>query len=210
MDPKQAFEDLIQATLNELPAKFKEQKDAIASYASEQSLQLATILDNGEPGFDKAVIAARNNVALFAGLGSAEIVKSTQQIWLGVLAGGLRIVAVALASAGGSAGVVGGAAASAAAEVVDPTPDPTPDTATDAGGEPADASTPVGEGVPETDGTDRTAATTPPAGDGGEGVPETDGTDRTAAAAPPEEATANTGPPDSEGGANDPPLNPST
>ena len=72
--------------------------DAVAQYASERADHLSLILASGEPGFDEALVAERDNVVLRAAVGAVTNADDLDGRILSVAAQGLRIAAIALAA----------------------------------------------------------------------------------------------------------------
>lgn len=72
--------------------------DAVAQYAAARADHLALLLQNGEPGFDQALLAERDNVVLKAASGAVARADDLDARILAVAANGLRIAAVALAA----------------------------------------------------------------------------------------------------------------
>ncbi len=71
-----------------------ESKETLAAYMASRTLHLSTIVN--EPGFDQAVIAERNNVALKIGMAVAAEASAVDNQILGMIGGALRIAAVAM------------------------------------------------------------------------------------------------------------------
>lgn len=71
-----------------------EAANALADYAASRSVHLATLV--GQPGFQEALIAERNNVALRAGIAASQTANSAESRFLGVLQGALAVGAQAL------------------------------------------------------------------------------------------------------------------
>ena len=88
------FRDLIHDAVEETGADLSKTKDEVAVFMSERALHLSTLTT--EPGFGQAVTAERDNVALFAGLKTAEAADATGQRLLGLIGGAIRIAALAL------------------------------------------------------------------------------------------------------------------
>jgi len=95
MDPKQAFLDLLDEAIAETGMDLEDRKQEVADYAAERSLHLSTIA--AEPGFEQALRAERNSVALRAGLAVDDAASAHDQRVFGMIAGALRIAALALA-----------------------------------------------------------------------------------------------------------------
>lgn len=71
-----------------------ESAQSIAAYAASRAAYLSTLV--ALPGFQEAVMAERDNVALRAGIVASSIAKSSEAQLLGVLQGALAIGARAL------------------------------------------------------------------------------------------------------------------
>lgn len=97
MNTRAEFKALFDESLTRLGGNIKTTSDELSTYASAHADRLATILSNNEPGFDQAVIAARDAVALKAGLLAGATAGAIDREWLGLIAGGLRFAAAALA-----------------------------------------------------------------------------------------------------------------
>ena len=67
----------------------------VAAYASDQAVSLSGLV--GQPGYQEAVIAARDNVALQAGIYASEQADATDSRIIGVLEGALFMGAKVLA-----------------------------------------------------------------------------------------------------------------
>jgi hypothetical protein len=89
------FHAMLNAAVSDLGTELEEAHDTIATYMSERAMHLSTIV--AEPGFDQAVTAERNNVALRAGLAVDDAANAIDQQLVGMIAGALRFAAVALA-----------------------------------------------------------------------------------------------------------------
>lgn len=95
MDTTSTFKDLLDAAVKETGAKLKEAPAVLAGYMAERAAHLSTI--SHEPGFEKAVRAERNNVALRAGIEAHNTASLMDHQLLGLIQGALRVAAVALA-----------------------------------------------------------------------------------------------------------------
>jgi hypothetical protein len=78
-------EDLLRQALKETGANLKISADELVRYTAEQAARLS--LAAGEPGFDKAMIAARNAVALKAGLNATLEAEAADARMVGVISG---------------------------------------------------------------------------------------------------------------------------
>lgn len=98
MNTRAEFQAMFDEALTRLGNNISTSTDSLAVYASERADHLSSILTNNEPGFDKAVVAARDNVALKAGLAVGQAAGAVDREWIGLIAGGLRLAAAALAA----------------------------------------------------------------------------------------------------------------
>lgn len=87
----------LKTTGERLGKSFSEALDDQRQYVAQTMLELAAAVN--EPGFDEAVIAARDSVALHAGIAAADEGDVTDAELRGLLSGGLAIAARALAAA---------------------------------------------------------------------------------------------------------------
>lgn len=94
MDTQNTFKELLEAAVKETGAKLKEKPALLASYMAERAAHLSTIAH--EPGFEKAVRAERNNVALRAGIEAHNSASMIDWQIIGLIQGALRVAAVAL------------------------------------------------------------------------------------------------------------------
>jgi hypothetical protein len=88
------YKDLLEDALEETGLALKQRAQSIAVYMAERAAHLATIAH--EPGFEQAVRAERNSVALRAGLSMSAEAESLDQRIIGIIQGALRIGAAAL------------------------------------------------------------------------------------------------------------------
>ncbi len=85
---------LLKAAADELGGHALNNLDDVRSYAAERARHLASIVS--EPGFDEAVIAERDAIALRLGISAVYTADATDQRILGVLHAALQIAAKAL------------------------------------------------------------------------------------------------------------------
>lgn len=78
-------EELLRSALTETGVSLKISADELVRYVAEQGATLALAI--GEPGFDKALIAARNAIALKAGLNATLEAEAADARIVGVLQG---------------------------------------------------------------------------------------------------------------------------
>lgn len=69
---------------------------AVGAYAAERAAHLATLA--GQPGFEDAALAERDNVVLKAGIAAANRGDATDQRLIGIIQGTLRTAALLLAA----------------------------------------------------------------------------------------------------------------
>lgn len=93
-----AFQQLLEDAVKETGTRLKQAPAELAAYMSERAAHLS--LSAQEPGFDQAVRAERNNVAMRAGLIAHDVASKTDFQFLGIIQGALSIAAKALAAAG--------------------------------------------------------------------------------------------------------------
>lgn len=84
--------------LNDLKIGSEEARAEIAAYAAERADSLALAV--GEPGYDEALIAARDSVALKAGIVAVDEADEVDANILGLIAGLLAFAARSIASLG--------------------------------------------------------------------------------------------------------------
>lgn len=94
-DTTKHFEDVLKDALEETGAELGVSAHDLALYMTERSLHLSTIAH--EPGFDQALRAERNNVALRAGLELDDNATTFDAQIIGIIQGGLALAAAALA-----------------------------------------------------------------------------------------------------------------
>lgn len=94
MDTKQEFADLLEAAVEETGVALGASRAELAAYMAERAAHLSLIVH--EPGFDQALMAERNNVALRAGLEMSDQARAVDQKIVGIIGGALRIAAAAL------------------------------------------------------------------------------------------------------------------
>ncbi len=78
-------EELLRSALEETGVSLKISTDELARYVAQQAATLLKAV--GEPGFDKALIAARNAVALKAGLNATLEAEAADARIVGVIQG---------------------------------------------------------------------------------------------------------------------------
>lgn len=96
MNTTQDFEDLLKDAAHETGADLGDSVHAVSLYASERAAHLATIVN--QPGFDRALRAERDSVALKAGLSVAQDAAGVDQRIVGIIQGALGMLAKALAA----------------------------------------------------------------------------------------------------------------
>ena len=84
-----SFNDLLAAITEDLGARFDDDLDAISGYAAERADHLVTLF--GQAGYNQAVIAERDNIALRAGVNASRSADHLDQQILAMLHGGLRM-----------------------------------------------------------------------------------------------------------------------
>lgn len=91
------FRDLIKSYLAETGEELDASADELAVYAASRAAHLATIA--GEPGFEVAVRAERDSIALKAGIAVTLNAAAADQRLIGIIQGSLQVAARALAGA---------------------------------------------------------------------------------------------------------------
>lgn len=87
MSASEDLTDLVASALEETGRSLDEGREALQLEASTQLTQLALAV--GEPGYDRAVVAARDNVALAAGLQAAAEADAADSRIIGIIQGAL-------------------------------------------------------------------------------------------------------------------------
>lgn len=87
--------DLLKSAQRELKQDLSQSTQAVAFYATQRAALLASNV--GQPGFELALRAERDNVALYAGIETTRMADEAQQRFLGILEGSLALGARALA-----------------------------------------------------------------------------------------------------------------
>ncbi len=90
------FAAMIDDAVTDTGVELKQAKDDLAAYMAERAAHLSSIA--GEPGFEQAVTAERNNIALRAGLAVHDQARAADQRLVGMIAGAIRVAAFALAA----------------------------------------------------------------------------------------------------------------
>src|SRR5688500_10084803 len=91
---KDSFEKMLKDALRETGASLQQRAKEVAQYMAERTAHLSTIV--GEPGFEQALRAERNNIALKAGLKVADNAEAADQRLVGIIQGALSVAAGAL------------------------------------------------------------------------------------------------------------------
>lgn len=89
------FREMIEATLRQLGRELRVGVAELSQYAAARTEHLSTLV--GEPGFEEAVLAERDNVLLRAGITATRTADVADQRFVGIIQGALRIGAAALA-----------------------------------------------------------------------------------------------------------------
>ncbi len=96
MDFGEDFKALLKDAFDEAGKELRIDLNALALYAQERAAHLATLA--GQPGFELALRAERDNVTLRAGIAAVEQADATDQRIVGLIHGALGIAAKALAA----------------------------------------------------------------------------------------------------------------
>ena len=91
------LKNMLEIALAEISADLESTVDGVAAYAAQRMAVLATLV--GQPGYEEAVIAERDNVAMFAGIGAVDTADAAAQRLLGIVQGVLSLGAQLLANA---------------------------------------------------------------------------------------------------------------
>lgn len=97
MDFETDFKKLLIDSLTETGLSLRAGLDSVAQYAAARATYLATLV--GQPGFELAVRAERDSVAIFAGLVATQEARAADARVIGVIQGALLFGAKALAVA---------------------------------------------------------------------------------------------------------------
>lgn len=95
MNTEKEFVRLIEDAVKETGVELTQTAAHVAAYMNERAIHLASI--SGQPGFDQALRAERNNVALRAGISVAHNADQADARMLGLFQGLLGMGAAALA-----------------------------------------------------------------------------------------------------------------
>ncbi len=95
------FKEMLRAAAAETGLQLQDNLDEVALYASERVAILAMLV--GQDGYDQAVIAERDNVALKMALASVAQSDAMRDKFTGLLQGALFMAAGLIAPGGGSA-----------------------------------------------------------------------------------------------------------
>jgi len=98
MNVKDEFATMLEEACTRLGDLAEEKREAMAAYAAERAERAAVIMENNEPGLDEFLIAARDNLALKGALEIGDGADAAGIEWRGLLLGGLRFAALALAA----------------------------------------------------------------------------------------------------------------
>ena len=92
------FEALLSSLISGTGQDLAKSGREVAAYAAERTAVLATLV--GQVGYDQALIAERDSLALFAGLEAVDNADGLRDRILGALQGALFMAAAALSAAG--------------------------------------------------------------------------------------------------------------
>ena len=98
MTPTKALEQQLFAAITETGVNLQKSAAEVAAYAAERALHLSTIV--GQLGYDEAVIAERDAVALFAGVSAAVTADAADNRIVGLIQAGIAMLAAGAANAG--------------------------------------------------------------------------------------------------------------
>lgn len=83
------FVSSMQALLDSAGVELANSSEDVARYALQRATFLATVV--GRPGYSMAVIAERDNVALYAGISGVALADANQTRLIGIIQGALSI-----------------------------------------------------------------------------------------------------------------------
>lgn len=92
---KQELKNVLDAAIKETGVAVKADSAELAAYAAQRAAILATLI--GQPGYELAVIAERDNVVLKAGIAAVGQADAAQARLIGVIQGALGISAQIIA-----------------------------------------------------------------------------------------------------------------
>lgn len=92
------FANMLETSFANFGQSLAQGTDAIRNYAAERMLFLSTII--GQPGYQEALIAERDSIALFTGLTAVSTGDAADREIIGMIGGALAIGARALATGG--------------------------------------------------------------------------------------------------------------
>lgn len=98
---EEQLKNLLESALAETGADLQKTVSEVALYAAERTAILATLI--GQPGYELAVIAERDNVVLMSGLQAVDQADAVRQRIIGVIQGALFLGAQGLANVAGPA-----------------------------------------------------------------------------------------------------------
>lgn len=93
---EETLKNLLESALEETGADLEATTSEVALYAAQRTAVLATLV--GLNGYEQAVIAERDNVALRAGLSAVSVADAARERLLGVIQGALFLGAQMLAN----------------------------------------------------------------------------------------------------------------
>lgn len=93
---EQEFKDLLESFLEETGAQLSADAQEVVAYMDERAAHLSTLV--GQPGFQMAVAAERDSVAIKASIEVMDNADAVDQRFVGLIQGALAIGAKALAA----------------------------------------------------------------------------------------------------------------
>lgn len=91
------FVSLVQAHAQEIGVELKDNLNEVSQYASERAAHLSTIV--GQPGWDEALVAERDNVAIYATSAAVQQADQLDQRFVNFIGQALGLLSGALALA---------------------------------------------------------------------------------------------------------------
>lgn len=94
MNAKAEFLKLLEDAAEETGVELQASREEVAVYMDERATHLSTI--SHEPGFGRAVQREAVSIAMKAGIEISENATAVESKWFGIIAGAIRIAALAL------------------------------------------------------------------------------------------------------------------
>jgi hypothetical protein len=92
MSKQEAFKQQLEAVLRETGGQLKRSTAEVAAYAAERAAHLARIV--GQPGFEEAVKAERDSVALYSGVNVTNNADAADNRIIGLIQGSIALLSL--------------------------------------------------------------------------------------------------------------------